>query len=91
MLPDRCEDCKSFRCHDWMCELPVLQQTRGDVVAVSHRSDNIVGEKHPTEVGANSLSMGCIRINAKRKRARSAERDSTRCATETNKDRNFKA
>ena len=29
VLPDCCEDCKSLRCHDWMCELPVLQQTRG--------------------------------------------------------------
>ena len=89
MLPDREEDCKGFRCHDWMCELPVLQQTHGDVVPVSHRSDNIVVEKHPTEAGANSLLMGCIRINATRKTARSAERHSTRWRNGNQKGQKF--
>ena len=47
-----CKDCEDFRCHDGMCELPVVQQTRGDVVPVTQRSDNIVVKQLPSKAGA---------------------------------------
>ena len=84
MLPNRCKDGEGFRCHDGMCELPVVQQTRGDVVPVTQRSDNIVVKKHPTKAGAHSLCVGCIRVDATRKTARGG-------ATDIKKDKNFNA
>ena len=78
VLPNRCKDSKGFSCHDGMCELPVVQQTRRDVVPITQRSDNIVVKQHPSKASAHSFCVGCIRIDATRKTGRSSEIHGTR-------------